>query len=78
MKPAARLARSWRMYDPQHYRSQAEVARRLAGEILNAEAAASLSKLAQDFEDIAVDLENGAIEIRHAERMPQRRRANRA
>jgi hypothetical protein len=64
------------MHNAHHYRSQAEVARRLADEILNAEAAASLLKLAEDFSDIAEDLENGAIEIRHPERTPQRRQAH--
>jgi hypothetical protein len=47
------------------------VAQRLAGEIYNEEAAASLLKLARDYQDIAEDLENGAVEIRHPERMPQ-------
>jgi hypothetical protein len=60
------------MHDAQHYRSQAEIARRLADEILDAEAAASLLKLAQDFSEIADDLEKGAVEIRHPERMRQR------
>jgi len=64
------------MHDAQHYRSQAEVARRLADQVLNAEAEASLLKLAQDMSDIAEDLENGAIEIRHPERMPQRQAAH--
>jgi hypothetical protein len=63
------------MHDAQHYRSQAEIARRLADEILDAEAAASLLKLAQDFSEIADDLEKGAVEIRHPERMRQRWRA---
>ena len=61
------------MDNAKDYRSQAQVARRLADEILNAEAAASLLKLAQDFSDIAEDLENGAIEIRHPERLPHRK-----
>jgi len=30
-----------------------------------------LRKMAQDYRDIAQDLENGAIEIRHPELMPQ-------
>jgi hypothetical protein len=36
------------------------------------QAAAELMQMAQDYRDIAEDLENGAIEIRHPERMPQR------
>ena len=61
------------MQHPHYYRSQAQTARRLAARINNEEAAASLSKVAKDYEDIAEDLENGAVEIRHPERMPQRR-----
>jgi hypothetical protein len=40
------------------------------------EAAASLLKMAQDYRDMAEDLDNGAIEIRHAERMPQRKQTH--
>jgi hypothetical protein len=32
-----------------------------------------LHRVAQDYDDIAEDLEGGAIEIRHPELMPQRR-----
>ena len=64
------------MQQPQHYRSQAQTAQRLAEQINNAEAAASLLKMAQDYQDIAEDLENGAVEIRHAERMPQNKRGH--
>jgi hypothetical protein len=32
-----------------------------------------LSRAARDFEDIAVDLERGAVEVRHPELMPQTR-----
>lgn len=66
------LSRSRHMQDSRHYRSQARVAQRLGDEIGNAEASALLLKLAQDYRDIAEDLENGAAEIRHSERMPQR------
>lgn len=61
------------MQNPRYYRSQADVAQRLADEITNAEAAASLSRMAQEYRDIAEDLETGAIEIRHPERLPQRK-----
>jgi len=64
------------MQDSQYYRSQAEMAQRLAEQINSPEAAASLLKMAQDYRDIAEDLENGAIEIRHAERMPQRKQTH--
>ena len=33
-----------------------------------------LSQIARDYDDIAEDLETGAVRIRHAELMPQRRR----
>src|SRR5437762_10205028 len=32
---------------------------------------ALLERVAQDYEDIAVDLESGAVEVRHPELMPQ-------
>jgi hypothetical protein len=31
-----------------------------------------LIRMAEDYEDIAVDLETGAVEIRHPDLMPQR------
>jgi len=61
------------MQNPRHYRSQADVAQRLADRINNQEAALSLERLAEDLREIAEDLENGAVEIRHPERLPQRR-----
>jgi hypothetical protein len=61
------------MHNPQYYRAQADMAERLANQINNAEAAASLLRMVLDYRDIAEDLENGAVEIRHAERMPQLR-----
>jgi hypothetical protein len=33
-----------------------------------------LYRLAQDFDDITEDIENGAVEIRHPELLPQRKR----
>jgi hypothetical protein len=62
------------MYDPSYYRDQAKRARRLARAVTDGEAAAVLSTAARDFDDIAEDLESGAIEIRHPELMPQTRR----
>jgi hypothetical protein len=34
----------------------------------------SLLRMAQDFEDIAYDLETGAVDVRHIELLPQRSR----
>jgi hypothetical protein len=62
------------MHDPSYYRRQAERARRLARTVTSRETAAALSEAARDYDDIVEDLENGAIEIRHPELMPQTRR----
>ena len=62
------------MYEPSYYREQAERARRLADHVNDREAAVALSRAARDFEDIAEDLESGAIEVRHPDLMPQNRR----
>ena len=56
------------------YRVQANRARRLAREQTHHEAKALLQSVAQDYDDIAEDLENGAVEIRHPEMLPQRDR----
>ena len=40
----------------------------------NREDVAILEQVAQEYDDIVEDLETGAIEIRHPELMPQRRR----
>ena len=39
----------------------------------NREVEALLSQVAREYDDIAEDLENGAVEIRHPELMPQTR-----
>ena len=62
------------MHDPSHYRQQAQRARRLARSATNFEVEALLSQMAQEYDDIAVDLENGAVEVRHPELMPQKYR----
>ena len=38
---------------------------------MNSEAAGALTRAAEDYEEIAQDLERGAVEIRHPELMPQ-------
>ena len=62
------------MHDPGYYRDQSERARRLARSITRSDVVAQLQRMAQDYDDIAEDLELGAIEVRHPELMPQRRR----
>lgn len=58
------------MHHAHYYREQAARARRLADHVTG-EAYHSMRQLAQDFDEIADDLENGAVEIRHPESMPQ-------
>jgi hypothetical protein len=61
------------MEDAAYYRAQAARARRMArGQRPDIEQA--LRQIADDYDDIAVDLESGAIEVRHPELMPQNRR----
>ncbi|MBV9583481.1 MAG: hypothetical protein JO213_01175 [Alphaproteobacteria bacterium] len=60
------------MHDASYYRKQAERARRLARSVTVRETEALLLRVAKDYEDLAIDLENGAIDIRHPELMPQR------
>jgi hypothetical protein len=62
------------MHDPSHYRQQAQRARRLARAQTNREIEALLSQMAREYDDIALDIEPDAIEVRHSELMPQTRR----
>jgi hypothetical protein len=50
-----------------YYREQADHARRLAEMTWQDDLEALLLRVAQDYDEIAVDLEAGASEIRHAE-----------
>jgi len=62
------------MMDAGYYRQQAPRARRLAAGIANQEMQKQLTQIATDYDDIATDLERGAIEVRHPELMPQLQR----
>jgi len=62
------------MHPASYYREQADRARRLAKVPTDRETQNTLRQMAQDYSDIAEDLERGAVEIRHAELMPQRKR----
>ena len=56
------------MHDPSYYRDQAERARRLARSVTDRERAKGiLSEVAREYDEVAEDLESGAIEIRHPE-----------
>ena len=61
------------MHPASYYRERAEHARRLASRVYQRDLLETLRQVAQDYDDIAEDLEGGAIEIRHPELMPQRR-----
>ena len=51
------------MSSAQYYRNQAAIARRLASKVTDEAAAEILRQAAKDYEDIAEDLETGAVEI---------------
>jgi hypothetical protein len=61
------------MHDAKYYRDQATKARRLAWQLRQPDVSALLSQMASDYDDVAEDLEAGAIEVRHRELMPQHR-----
>ena len=59
------------MHDPSYYRDQAARARRLARSVTDRERAKGiLSQVAQEYDELAEDLETGAGEPRHRELMP--------
>jgi hypothetical protein len=60
------------MQSAAYYREHAGRARRLKSSIITPDIVATLDRLARDYEDIATDLDRGAIEIVHPERLPQR------
>jgi len=62
------------MDPPRYYREQAEHARRLVGLTHQSEMIEMLERMAEEFEDIASDLETGAVDVRHPELLPQLRR----
>jgi len=62
------------MQDATYYRDQADRARRLARQLHQRDAIDLLSQMARDYEDVATDLESGAIDIRHPDLMPQNRK----
>jgi hypothetical protein len=58
------------MHDPSYYRDQAERARRFAMEPTDRETKDRLREMAQEYLDIAEDIERGAAEIRHPQLIP--------
>jgi hypothetical protein len=62
------------MHSAKYYREQAAHARRLSKMVHQAELRDKFERFANDYDDIAEDLEKGAIEIQHPELLPQSRR----
>jgi hypothetical protein len=52
------------MHPPSYYRERAEHARRLASPMHQSEMTEMLHRVAEDFKDIACDLETGAVDVR--------------
>jgi hypothetical protein len=71
VEPYPGMPRFLNMQTAAYYLEHAEKAERLALFIGDEEAKSNLEKMAHDYRDIAQDLENGAIDIRHPELMPQ-------
>jgi hypothetical protein len=61
------------MHPPEYYRQQSRHARQLANRAPPGAVQDTLFKATYDFDDIAEDLEAGAIEVHHPELLPQRR-----
>jgi hypothetical protein len=59
------------MHSANYYRGQAAKARWIARDVATPTAADLLETVAEDYDDIAEDLENGAVSIRHPELMKQ-------
>ncbi len=60
------------MQSATYYRKQAARAIRLRDGLTTPDVVELLTRLARDYEDIAIDLDRGAIAIVHPERLPQR------
>jgi hypothetical protein len=61
------------MYQSSYYREQSARARRLARGVTDREVMSLLMDVARNYDEIAEDLDSGAIKIRHPELMPQLR-----
>ena len=61
------------MMPSRYYRDKAREARRLMGTVTREEVADLLQCIARDYDELAIDLEDGLIEILHPELLPQRR-----
>ena len=61
------------MHEAAYYRGQAARARRLAGAVIDREVRQVLLRMAQDYDELAEDLDENLIEIRHPELLAQNR-----
>lgn len=59
------------MQSAKYYRENAAKARRLMAGITPGKTSKMFEKLSRDYDDIATDLERGAVDIRHPGLMPQ-------
>jgi hypothetical protein len=64
------------LHSADYYREQAARARQHAAAQTTESTQKLLRRVAQDFDDIAEDLDIGAVEIRHPELLPQNRMRN--
>jgi len=62
------------MHDARYYREQAERLRQLARDTQGDTISRDLERLAEDFDDVADDLDSGRIEIVRPDLLPQRKR----
>jgi hypothetical protein len=63
--------------DASYFRSRAEQTRGLSRQILQLDVRKTLVDLAQEYDELADDLERGALDLRHPELLPQRMRDDR-
>ena len=61
------------MHSPLYYRSQATIARRAAAKHTNEVLSEFLNQTSKDYEDMALDLESGVVEVRHPDLVRQQR-----
>jgi hypothetical protein len=60
--------------DADYFRRRADQTRGLSRQMLQPSVRKTLLDLAQDYDELAEDLANCSIEVRHPELMPQRKR----
>jgi len=74
MEPELTLRGCKDMHSAKYYRKQAEHAQKLADLSPAGAFHEAMERIVEDYNDVAEDLETGAVEIRHPEMLPQRNR----